>query len=77
MPSGSDTQIGRGAGDTVCRGFVPGQPVRIAVGRMEGIEAVVVQQRMRGRVLLRLQRGIFVEVHQFCLETIKRVQEQA
>jgi hypothetical protein len=36
-----------------------------------------VQQRMRGRVLVRLQPGVFVEIHQFCLEKITKIQEQA
>ncbi len=77
MPSGSDTQIGRADRDTVCLGLAPGQSVRISVGLMEGMEAVVVQPRMGGRVLVRLQRGVFVEVHQFCLEMIKRIRKQA
>lgn len=77
MPSGSDTQIGRAERDTVCLGFSPGQFVRVSVGQMEGMEAVVVQQRNFGRVLIRLQRGVFLEVHQFCLESVSRAQEQA
>jgi transcription antitermination factor NusG len=77
MPSGSDTHIGRAESDTVCLGFSPGQSVRISVGLMEGFEAVVVQQRMRGRVLVRLEPGVFVEIHQFCLEKITKIQEQA
>jgi hypothetical protein len=32
---------------------------------------------MRGRVLVRLQPGVFVEIHQFCLEKITKIQEQA
>lgn len=74
MPSGSDTHIGRAEADTHCLGVGPGQRVRIAAGPMEGAEAVVVQQRAQGRVLVRLLHGVYLEIHQFCLERIRRGQ---
>ncbi len=77
MPNGSDTQIGRAESDTVCLGLTSGQAVRVSAGLMEGFDAVVVQQRSRGRVLVRLEPGVFVEIHQFCLEVIKTIPKQA
>ena len=73
MANGSDTHIGRGGTDTVCVGVSPGQSVRIAAGLMEGSQAIVVQQRSQGRVLVRLQQGVYVEIQQFCLEKIRKV----
>ncbi len=77
MASGSDTHIGRAGGDTVCLGALPGQHVRIAAGLMEGSRAIVVQQRSRGRVLVRLQQGLYVEIQQFCLEKIRRIRKKS
>ena len=62
--------------DTICLGVAPGQRVRIAAGSMEGSEAVVIVQRTRGRVLVRLQEGVYVEIQQYCLEKIKRIEPQ-
>ncbi len=67
----SDTWIGSSAGDTTCFQVSQGQRVRISAGLMEGSEAVVVEQRTHGRVLVRLEQGVFVEIHQYCLEKIK------
>jgi hypothetical protein len=64
----SDTWIGSSDGDTMCLQVSPGQRVVISAGLMEGSEAVVVQQRSHGRVLVRLEQGVFVEIHQYCLE---------
>jgi len=72
MVSGSDTHIGRATGDTVCLGVKPGQNVRISAGLMVGSEAIVVQQRSQGRVLVRLQQGVYIEIQQFCLEKVKK-----
>ena len=76
MANGSDTHIGRGGGDTVCVGISPGQCVRIAAGLMQGSQAIVVQQRSEGRVLVRLQQGVYVEIQQFCLEKIKKIRKK-
>ena len=72
MASGSDTHIGRSDGDTICLRVRPGQHVRIIAGLLEGAEAIVVKQRARGRVLIRVQQGVYVEIQQFCLEKIRR-----
>lgn len=72
MANGSDTHIGRADSDTLCLGVAPGQSVRIAAGLMEGAQAVVVQQRMHGRVLVRLHGGVYVEIQQYCLERIRK-----
>ena len=77
MGNGSDTHIGRAESDTICLGVAPGQHVRISAGLMEGSEAIVVQQRTHGRVLVRLQHGVYVEIHQFCLEKIKRINRKS
>ncbi len=75
MANGSDTQIGRAENDTVCLSVAPGQRVRIIVGVLEGSEAIVVQQRSHGRVLVRVQQGVYVEIQQFCLEKITKIQQ--
>lgn len=74
MASGSDTHIGRAGGDTVCLSVSPGQRVRIVAGLLEGSEAIVVRQRTHGRVLVRVQQGVYVEIQQFCLEKIKKIE---
>jgi hypothetical protein len=74
MANGSDTHIGRAESDTICVGVSPGQCVRIVAGLMEGSQAIVVQQRSQGRVLVRLQQGVYVEIQQYCLEKIKKIQ---
>ncbi len=73
MPNGSDTHIGRADSDTVCLSVKSGQLVRIVAGPLEGSDAIVVQSRTHGRVLVRVQQGVYVEIHQFCLEKIKRI----
>jgi hypothetical protein len=77
MANGSDTRIGRAEGDTLCLGASPGQCVRIAAGLMEGSQAIVVQQRTRGRVLVRLHEGVYVEIQEYCLEKIKKIKKQS
>ena len=71
----SDTQVGRAELDTFCLRVDPGQRVKITAGILQGSEAVVVRQRTAGRVLVRLQRGVYVEVHQFCLEPTKPIRK--
>jgi hypothetical protein len=77
MSQGSDTHIGRADNDTMCLGFAPGQHVRIAAGLMSGAEATVIQQRPQGRILVRLQPGVYVEILQYCLEKIKKIGNQS
>ncbi|MGM0490878.1 MAG: hypothetical protein ACQESR_29490, partial [Planctomycetota bacterium] len=59
-------------GDTICLRVSPGQGVRIIAGLLEGSEAIVVKQRAHGRVLVRMQEGVYVELHQFCLEKVDK-----
>ena len=73
MANGSDTHIGRAESDTVCLSVTAGQRVRIVAGLLEGSEAIVIQQRTHGRVLVRVQQGVYVEIQQFCLEKIKKI----
>ena len=75
MANGSDTHIGSAAGDTVCLSVSPGQRVRISAGLLQGSEAIVVKQRTHGRVLVRVQQGVYVEIQQFCLEKIKQIKK--
>ena len=75
MAEGPDTRIGSTEGDTVSISVSPGQRVRISAGLMKGAEATVVQHRTNGRVLVRLQRGVFVEIHPFCLEKITTIKK--
>jgi len=67
----SDTQVGKADLDTFCLRVEPGQQVQISAGILQGTRAVVVESRTGGRVLVRLQPGVYVEVHQFCLEHTK------
>jgi len=73
MANGTDTHIGRADHDTVCLSVSPGQRVRIIAGLLEGSEAIVVKQRSHGRILVRMQQGVYVEIQQFCLEKIKKI----
>lgn len=77
MSQGSDTHIGRADNDTMCLGFSPGQHVRVTAGLMSGAVATVIQQRPQGRVLIRLQPGVYVEILQYCLEGIKKIRNQS
>lgn len=69
----SDTHIGKSELDTLCLNIRPGQKVRITAGVLQGSNAVVVSQRTGGRVLIHLQKGLYIEVHQFCLEATKKI----
>jgi hypothetical protein len=64
----SDTRVGKADLDTFCLSVKRGQKVQITAGILQGAGAVVVRQRTGGRVLVRLQRGAYVEIHQYCLE---------
>jgi hypothetical protein len=68
-----DTHIGSASGDTLCLNVSAGESVRISAGMMQGAEATVVQPRTHGRILVRVGRGLYVEIHQFCLEKIKKI----
>lgn len=68
----SDTDIGQADSDMMCLDVSAGQRVRISVGLMEGLEAIVIRHLSSGRVLLRLQPGVYVEVLQDCLEALEK-----
>ena len=70
----SVTRLGNGDSDTMCQRFSLGERARIAVGNMEGLEGTVSGNRSGGRILLRLNVGVFVEIHQYVLEKINRPQ---
>lgn len=71
----SDTHIGRNEPDTSCLNTRPGQHVKISAGVLQGSEAIVVSQRTGGRVLVHLHKGLYVEVHQFCLEIVRPIKK--
>ncbi len=66
----SDTQIGIADSDTMCLRFAKGQRVRITAGALKGTEGIVIESRPVGRALVRLGDGLFVEIHQFCLQSV-------
>ena len=66
----SATRVGNSESDTMCLSFSLGEHVRIAVGKMEGLDGTVSGPRSGGKILVRLTDGIFVEVHQYVLERI-------
>ena len=68
--SRSDTRIGNAESDTVCLRFAAGQSVRIAAGAMKGLVGTVVDHRTIGRILVQIDAGICVEIHQYCLEAM-------
>lgn len=76
MARESDTHIGLDDSDTICLGVSEGQRVRISVGIMEGAEAIVIQQRSQGRVLVQLQQGVYIEIYQYCLEKLKKIRKK-
>ena len=64
----SDTRLSKSESDTTCLRFAQGECVRIAVGSMEGLKGTVVAERTGGKILLQLQEGVYVEIHQYCVE---------
>ena len=65
----SDTAIHRGESETTHLKFVvKGQRVRIGVGPLAGCLGTVVERRSRGRVLVRLDHGVYVLIQNFVLE---------
>ena len=67
----TETRIGKADSDTALLQVSCGQRVRIAVGSMTGWTGTVVAQRSGGRILVQLEGGIFLEVHQFCVEILR------
>lgn len=65
----SDTRIHRSESETALLRLTVGQEVRVGVGFLKDHVGTVIEQRAAGRVLVRLQDGVYVEIHQFCLET--------
>lgn len=69
----SETRLGIADSDTVCLRFAEGQSVRIAAGAMSGMMGKVVDHRTVGRILVQLDIGICVEIHQYCLEAMQEM----
>ena len=70
--SDEDTRLRSADSDTVCLQWSAGQRVRIATGSMEGLEGTIIEQRTAGRVLVRLQGSVYVELHNYCLESMEQ-----
>ena len=67
MVKSSETQIGRSEVDTRCEGVQEGQQVRIITGPLAGLEGVIVERRVRGRLLIHVATGVYIEVQQTCV----------
>ena len=76
MARGSDTHIGLADSDTMCLGVSAGQRVRVSAGLLERAEAIVIQQRSQGRVLVRLQQGVYIDIYQYCLEKLTKIRKK-
>ena len=64
------THFGNGESDTVCLRLAAGQTVRIVAGAMKGLVGRVVDQRTIGQILVQVDIGVCVEIHQYCLDVI-------
>ncbi|MFV1967621.1 MAG: hypothetical protein ACC628_19505 [Pirellulaceae bacterium] len=64
----SDTQIATMDSDTVALGITFGLAVRIGGGELEGLSGTLIAQRSSGRLLVRLEHGVYVEIDRYLLE---------
>lgn len=77
MVDGSDTHIGRAESDTLCISVARGQRVRIVAGPLEGTQAVVVKPQSNGRVIVRVDQGLYLEIQQYCLEKVRKIRRKS
>jgi hypothetical protein len=64
------TRIDNVESDTVCLRFVAGQTVQMSAGAMRGLVGTVVDHRTIGRILVQIDAGICVEIHQYCVDAM-------
>lgn len=53
--------------DTAMLQFSRGQKVRVETGGMAGVTGIIVGKRSRGRLLLEIGVGVYLEIHQTCV----------
>jgi CheY-like chemotaxis protein len=65
-----DTALGKKApgSDTASLLFALGDRLRIVDGHLTGITGTLLAERTSGKLLLELENGVFIEIHQFCVE---------
>lgn len=63
----SDTTFANPDSDTYDLHFERGNRVVVTTGSLTGVEGTVVAFRADAQVLLRMRRGVYVEVLRFCL----------
>ncbi len=65
----SDTRIGRSDDDpTHLLHLVTGQQVRVVAGPMRGLRGAFVDRRQGGVLLLRVGRGMYLEISEFSVQ---------
>ena len=63
-----NTRISNAESGTVWPWLVSEETVRIAAGAMKGLVGTVVDHRANGRILMRINAGVCVEIDQDCLK---------
>jgi len=66
------TRLGKDHSDSTSLRFSRGDRVSISVGSMTGWKGTVVSQRTGGKILLQIQAGILVEIHEHWIEAVPR-----
>lgn len=66
----TDTRIGNTESDTVSLGITRGLRVRVCAGELEGLEGTVVERRPGGKILIRVQHAIYIEIARFYLKAV-------
>ena len=69
--SSSETRFHGSDSDTHVQMLPPGQAVRVAAGPLMGLTGTVVERRGGGRILVRIQTGVFVVILHFLLEPVQ------
>ena len=67
-----DTSIHKRGDDTRCEGIELGERIRIATGCMEGQFGTLIDRRPRGRVLIHLVEGTYVEINTANIEQLEQ-----
>ena len=67
----SETTFADPDSDTLDLHFERGNRVVVATGDLSGVEGTVVAFRADAHVLVRLRRGVYVEVLRFCLAKLR------
>ena len=65
-----DKTIVNAESDTVWLRLAAGKTVTITAGAMKGLVGTVVDHRAHGRILMRIDAGVCVEIDQYCVKAI-------